>query len=179
MPLLETYMAERGWRKPARVLLTHRHQDHLGGVKDLRVQFPGSRVQDDPQGHRPAGRRSRTCATARSVEADGVTLVPVHTPGHASDHLCYYLPEDRALFTGDVVLGGSTTVIPEGDGDLVRLHGLAAPHPELDVERIYPAHGPVIEDGQGKIQEYIDHRLERERQILEAMGTGRARSPRW
>ena len=48
----------------------------------------------------------------RAIEGDGVTLVAIHTPGHASDHLCYYLEEEKAVFTGDVVLGGSTTVIP-------------------------------------------------------------------
>src|SRR5438093_9785211 len=107
-----------------------------------------------------------------TVYGDGVTLIPVHTPGHASDHLCYFLVEEQALFTGDVVLGGSTTVIPSGDGDLAdymaSLRGLLS----LDVRRIYPAHGSVIEDGQAKLSEYIQHRLMRERQILEALGDG-------
>jgi glyoxylase-like metal-dependent hydrolase (beta-lactamase superfamily II) len=106
------------------------------------------------------------------VEGDGVTLVAVHTPGHASDHLCYYLREEKAVFTGDVVLGGSTTVIPAEDGDLgddlASLRRLQA----LDLERIYPAHGPVIENAQAKIREYIDHRMERERQILAALADG-------
>jgi glyoxylase-like metal-dependent hydrolase (beta-lactamase superfamily II) len=106
------------------------------------------------------------------IVGDGVTLVPVYTPGHASDHLCYYLPEERAVFTGDVVLGGSTTVIPEEDGDLADYMASLRRLQNLDVRRIYPAHGPVIEDAQGRIQEYIDHRMLRERQILEAIGGG-------
>ena len=112
MPLLETYMAERGWRKPARVLLTHRHKDHLGGVKDLLSQYPGTPVSKmiHKDTDLPAG--ITDLRDGQKVEADGVTLVPIHTPGHASDHLCYYVPETRALFTGDVVLGGYTTVIP-------------------------------------------------------------------
>ena len=172
MPLLETYMAERGWRKPARVLLTHRHKDHLGGVKDLLTQFPGTPVSK--MIHKvvdlPAG--ITDLRDGQKVEADGVTLVPIHTPGHASDHLCYYVPETRALFTGDVVLGGSTTVIPEEDGDLAQYMASLRRIQKLDVERIYPAHGPVIENAKAKIQEYIDHRLERERQILAVMGAG-------
>jgi glyoxylase-like metal-dependent hydrolase (beta-lactamase superfamily II) len=106
------------------------------------------------------------------VTGDGVTLVPVHTPGHASDHLCYYLAEEQALFSGDLILNGSTSVIPEEDGDLGLYMDSLRRVQALGVRRIYPAHGPVIEDGPGKIQEYIDHRLLRERQILDALGAG-------
>ena len=106
-----------------------------------------------------------------------MTLVPVYTPGHASDHLCYYLVEEKALFTGDVVLGGSTTVIPSDDGDLLEYLDSLRRLAQLDVRRIYPAHGPVIEDAPARIQEYIDHRLMRERQILAALGDGLATIP--
>ena len=106
-----------------------------------------------------------------------MTLRPVYTPGHASDHLCYYLVEEQALFTGDVILGGSTTVIPSGDGDLLDYMGSLRRLQGLDVRRIYPAHGPVIEDAPAKIQEYIDHRMLRERQIVEALADGLATIP--
>jgi hydroxyacylglutathione hydrolase len=172
VPLLESYLRERGWTRPARVLLTHRHRDHVGGVPALRARFPGLRVFK--MLHRDAGLPDgiEDLREGQVVAGDGVTLVPIYTPGHASDHLCYYLPEERALFTGDVVLGGSTTVIPADDGDLLdyldslrRLQG-------LDIGRIYPAHGPVIEDGPGRIAEYLEHRLMRERQIVEALQAG-------
>jgi glyoxylase-like metal-dependent hydrolase (beta-lactamase superfamily II) len=101
-----------------------------------------------------------------------VTLVAVHTPGHASDHLCYYLREEKALFTGDVILGGSTTVIPAEDGDLGDYLASLRRLQGLDVERIYPAHGPVIENAPAKIREYLEHRMERERQIVTALGEG-------
>ena len=104
-------------------------------------------------------------------------MIAVHTPGHASDHLCYYLVEEKALFTGDVVLAGSTTVIPAGDGDLLDYMNSLKRLQGLDVRRIYPAHGPVIEDGPGRIAEYIEHRLMRERQILGALGDGLATIP--
>jgi glyoxylase-like metal-dependent hydrolase (beta-lactamase superfamily II) len=106
------------------------------------------------------------------VEGDGATLLPIHTPGHASDHLCFYLKEERALFSGDVILNGSTTVIPDEDGDLGLYMDSLRRLQALDIRRIYPAHGPVIEDGPGKIREYIDHRMLRERQILEVLGGG-------
>jgi glyoxylase-like metal-dependent hydrolase (beta-lactamase superfamily II) len=107
-----------------------------------------------------------------TVEGDGATIVPVYTPGHASDHLCYYLVEEKALFTGDVILGGSTTVIPADDGDLADYLASLRRLQALDVRRIYPAHGPVIEDAQAKIREYIEHRLLRERQIVAALADG-------
>jgi ribonuclease/clavin/mitogillin len=172
IPLLEGYLRERGWRAPSRVILTHRHKDHLGGVKDLRATFPGlpvakriHRDEDLPEG-------IQNIDDGDVIEGDGVTLIAVATPGHASDHLCYYMPEEKALFTGDVVLSGSTSVIPAGDGDLLDYMNSLKRLQALDVRRIYSAHGPVIEDGPERIAEYIAHRLMRERQILEALGDG-------
>jgi glyoxylase-like metal-dependent hydrolase (beta-lactamase superfamily II) len=177
VPLLDGYLKSRGWTQPSRVLLTHRHADHLGGVKGLRERFAGLRVSK--MIHRDAGlpEAIEDLRDGQVVEGDGVTLVPVHTPGHASDHLCYYLVEEKAVFTGDVVLGGSTTVIPPEDGDLLDYMASLRRLRGLDVRRIYPAHGPVIEDGPARIDEYIAHRLERERQILEALGDGLATIP--
>ncbi|MBI4591349.1 MAG: beta-lactamase-like protein 2 [Candidatus Rokubacteria bacterium] len=172
LPLLDDYLKHRGWPRPSRIILTHRHRDHMGGVGQLRERFPGISVSKlihrDPDLPGPM----ENLPDGATVQGDGVTLVAIYTPGHASDHLCYYLREEKALFTGDLILGGSTSVIPPDDGDLGdylaslrKLQGLA-------VKRIYPAHGPVIEDGPAKIQEYLDHRLMRERQILEALGEG-------
>jgi glyoxylase-like metal-dependent hydrolase (beta-lactamase superfamily II) len=172
VPLLAGYLAERGWKQPSRVVLTHRHRDHLGGVPHLRERYPGLRVAkmihrdtDLPEG-------IQDLRDGQAIEGDGVTLIPLHTPGHASDHLCYYLVEEQAVFTGDVVLGGSTTVIPAEDGDLLDYMSSLQRLQGLGVRRIYPAHGPVIEDGPALLAEYVEHRLLRERQILEALGDG-------
>jgi glyoxylase-like metal-dependent hydrolase (beta-lactamase superfamily II) len=169
VPLLERYLGERRFTQPSRVLLTHRHRDHLGGVEQLRQRFRGLRVSK--MRHRDAALPEPIddLRDGEVVQGDGVTLRPVYTPGHASDHLCYYLDEERALFTGDVILGGSTTVIPADDGDLLDYLGSLRRLLGLDVRRIYPAHGPVIEDGPAKIREYIEHRMLRERQILDAL----------
>jgi glyoxylase-like metal-dependent hydrolase (beta-lactamase superfamily II) len=106
------------------------------------------------------------------IRGQGVTLHALHTPGHASDHLCYYLEEERALFTGDLILGGSTTVIPPDDGDLGDYLASLRRVLALDVQRIYPAHGPVLEPARPVIEGYIAHRLERDAQILAAVGAG-------
>ncbi|HXJ85000.1 MAG TPA: MBL fold metallo-hydrolase [Candidatus Methylomirabilis sp.] len=177
VPLLEGYLERRGWARPERIVLTHRHRDHMGGVPALSQFFPGIAVskmiwKDDglPDG-------IRDLRDGETVDGDGVTLIPVHTPGHASDHLCYWMPEEQALFTGDLILGGSTTVIPDEDGDLGQYLDSLRRVQQLGVRRIYPAHGPVIEDAPSKIQEYLDHRMLRERQILEALGAGTSTIP--
>jgi glyoxylase-like metal-dependent hydrolase (beta-lactamase superfamily II) len=172
LPLLERYLAERGFSQPSRVLLTHRHRDHLGGVEQLRARYRGLRVSKMRHKDAALPEPIEDLRDGERVEGEGVTLLPVYTPGHASDHLCYYLVEERALFTGDVILGGSTTVIPSDDGDLLDYLDSLKRLLGLDVQRIYPAHGPVIEDGPAKIREYLDHRMMRERQILEAMADG-------
>ena len=174
---LTGYLAERGWTQPSRVVLTHRHRDHLGGVAHLRERYRGLHVgklihrdADLPEG-------IETLGDGQTIEGDGATLVAIHTPGHASDHLCYYLPEENAVFTGDVVLAGSTTVIPAEDGDLLDYMSSLKRLQQLGVRRIYPAHGPVVEDGPALIAEYIEHRLLRERQILEVLGDGPSTIP--
>jgi glyoxylase-like metal-dependent hydrolase (beta-lactamase superfamily II) len=99
-------------------------------------------------------------------------LRAIFTPGHAPDHLCYYLVEERALFTGDVILGAGTTVIPDDTGDLGQYMESLRRLLELDTETIYPAHGPVIRNPKQKIREYIAHRELRDLQVLDAIEDG-------
>jgi len=172
VPLFGRYLDERGWSQPSRVVLTHRHRDHLGGVPQLRERYRGLRVAKMIYRDDGLPENVENLADGARIEGDGATLVAIHTPGHASDHLCYYLEEEKAVFTGDVVLGGSTTVIPAEDGDLLDYLNSLKRLQGLDVQRIYPAHGPVIDNAQAKLTEYIEHRMLRERQILQALGDG-------
>jgi len=154
-----------------RIVLTHAHVDHIGGVKQVREKYGEHQVLKMPWPEHDAAAGGPIVAIGADavVTADGVTLRAIHTPGHAPDHLCYYLEEEKALFTGDVVLGAGTTVIPDDTGDLGQymdsLHRLL----QLDLKTIYPAHGPVIRRPKEKIREYIAHRELRERQVLDAL----------
>jgi hydroxyacylglutathione hydrolase len=170
--LLEDFLAGERLGEVRQVLLTHRHMDHMGGVPDVRRAFPRVPVAKLVRNDATLPVPMEPLADGAVVRAAGVTLHALHTPGHASDHLCYYLEEERALFTGDLILGGSTTVIPPDDGDLGDYMASLRRVLALDVQRIYPAHGPVLEPARPVIEGYIAHRLERDAQILAAVRAG-------
>jgi endoribonuclease LACTB2 len=151
-----------------RVLLTHAHVDHIGGVGQMRAKFGEIEILKKrwPGHDEVAGCPLTAVEDGAIVRTEGATLRAIHTPGHAPDHLCYYLEEEKALFTGDVILGAGTTVIPEQTGDLGDYLASLRRLLELDLNRIYPGHGPVILNPKVKIREYIAHRELRERQIV-------------
>jgi glyoxylase-like metal-dependent hydrolase (beta-lactamase superfamily II) len=176
LPVLAEAMRRCGCERIQEIVLTHGHPDHIGGVRSVMERFGRVRVRKLPDAtfDAPYGDlRMEALAEGEPVTTEGATLRGIHAPGHAPDHLNFVLEEERALFSGDNVLGVGTTVIPAESGDLGdylrSLERLLAEKPT----RIYPAHGPLIADGVAKLREYIAHRAERERQILDAL-TGRA-----
>ncbi|HEY2105092.1 MAG TPA: MBL fold metallo-hydrolase [Candidatus Binataceae bacterium] len=157
-----------------KIVVTHAHGDHLGGVRQIRPRFGELEVLKMPWPRHDdlAVAPITAIQYGDQVNADGATLRAVFTPGHAPDHLCYYLEEERAIFTGDVILGAGTTVIPDDTGDLGQYMDSLRRLLQLDPDLIYPAHGPVIRNAREKIQEYIAHRELREQQVLEVLREG-------
>jgi glyoxylase-like metal-dependent hydrolase (beta-lactamase superfamily II) len=148
------------------ILLTHHHSDHASAARSL-----GSKSGAPVLAFRPmAG--ERRLRDGEVVLGGGVRLRAVHTPGHTSDHVVFHDLDTGALFTGDAVLGRGTSVISPPEGDMAAyLRSLAAMR-RIDPGIIYPGHGPAVWAARSKLDEYLEHRAERERQILEALRAG-------
>jgi glyoxylase-like metal-dependent hydrolase (beta-lactamase superfamily II) len=167
---LQAIGAALAGRPLARVLVTHGHPDHAAGIPALRAAWPGLVV---------CAWRSAVDAGAHGlidnelVNAGDRQLRVVHTPGHAADHVCFWDPARRDLFGGDMVIAGTTVMIPGRQGGGLRayldsLRRLAA----LGPSRILPGHGPIIERPLELIAEYLDHRMQREAQIIACLSAG-------
>lgn len=162
------------------ICCTHTHRDHSPAAAPL-SEATGAPVigcaplvleSSEPRADVPFDtdyRPDRVLADGESVSGPGWTLTALATPGHTSNHLCYALAESGALFTGDHVMGWSTTVIAPPDGDMAdymasldRLDGRG--------DRIYyPAHGPAVENPKQLVRAMVGHRRQRERQILKLL----------
>lgn len=154
------------------VLLTHGHPDHSEGARafaegvgcPVRAVEPEYRLGLDGLGDGDV------------VEVDGLELHVVGTPGHTADSVSFLLPGHCALLSGDTVLGRGTTVVAHPDGrlgayldSLRRLRDLTQ---SAGVERIWPGHGPVVDDARGVIDSYLAHRAERLAQVRDAVAAG-------
>jgi glyoxylase-like metal-dependent hydrolase (beta-lactamase superfamily II) len=151
------------------VLLTHHHFDHSEAAKEFAERMGCGVRALDPE-YRLG---SEGLAGGDVVELDGLEIRVVSTPGHTADSLSFVLPAERAVLTGDTVLGRGTTVVahPDGQlgaylGSLDRLHDLAEAH---EIGTIWPGHGPVIDDALGALDYYISHRAERLQQVESAV----------
>ena len=125
-------------------------------------------------------RHKRPCGRAVCLDGTEFRLEALHTPGHAPNHLCFWLDEERALFTGDHVLNGTTTVVnPQRGGDMIQyLASLDRLRKIKRIARICPGHGDVIEDPAAVLDEYVAHRKMRERQILKLLKAKPATIPK-
>ena len=159
-------------------MLTHTHPDHAPGTARLveatgaEVLAYGKRIDKDANVV-----PDRVIGEGDTIEGTEFGLDVLHTPGHAPNHLCFLLEEERVLFTGDNVLEGMFSVInPARGGDMtVYLDDARAARRSSASSRLCPGHGDVIEEPRPRIQEYSAHRLDRERQVLGVLKAGPAR----
>jgi glyoxylase-like metal-dependent hydrolase (beta-lactamase superfamily II) len=142
------------------VLVTHSHPDHLPLAAKLAER------------HHAHVARYPELGDGDVVRVGGLALTALFTPGHAPDHLCFWMAEDRVAFTGDLVLGQGSSMItyPEGDvaAYLASLDRLARLEPRI----LFPGHWDPVRDAAAKIAEYREHRLDRERQIVDELRRG-------
>jgi glyoxylase-like metal-dependent hydrolase (beta-lactamase superfamily II) len=150
------------------VLLTHTHPDHAPAtarvVKATGAEVLGFAKRDkDGSGIVP----DRTIADGDTIDGTEFALEVLHTPGHAPNHVCFRLEEERLLFTGDTVLDGTWSVVnPARGGDMAVYLASLERLRKLRLSRLAPGHGDVIEEPKARIDEYIAHRKQRERQVL-------------
>ncbi len=151
------------------VLLTHHHLDHSEAAKEFAERVGCGVRALDPQ-YRLG---SEGLADGDVVEVDGLEVRVIGTPGHTADSLSFLVSAERAVLTGDTVLGRGTTVVAHPDGQLGayldsldRLHALAA---EQEIASIWPGHGPVIEEALPALDYYRSHRVERLAQVEQAL----------
>lgn len=158
-------VARAAGERVAAVLVTHDHPDHAPGAATF-----AQRVGAPLYAFRLAG--AEHLRDGQVVSSGDLQVVAVHTPGHTSDHLAFHLPTEGALFAGDAVLGRGTSFIDPPDGDLSQYLRTLRRMQELGARTIYPGHGPVVLDAPAKLQQYIDHRAEREQQVVGALSNG-------
>ncbi|GAC1405055.1 MAG: MBL fold metallo-hydrolase [Candidatus Velthaea sp.] len=168
-------LAERENARYAAILVTHGHPDHYPGALALKRET-GAPVFAHPAA-KFAHDRDLEDGARLAFEDEAFTIV--HAPGHARDHLVFWLETDKALFTGDVVIGRGTVVIAPPSGDMrayqTTLERLLRDYGHADT--IYGGHGPTIRAPRAKLEEYIAHRRQRERQIVEMLERSAATIP--
>lgn len=189
------------------IIITHEHQDHVGGISRLRLAFPDVRIWKRPKwaGEKDPSGRKYDCVLENGtvIAVSGATLRAVLTPGHTVDHVALVLQEEGAIFTGDCVLGSGTAVfenlhdyvgslrilqrelelskaecellaqevaeeLAENDQDIADSLSQIVDD-EVEIGRLYPGHGALVQNGLQRIKDYIEHRQLREDQIVKVL----------
>jgi endoribonuclease LACTB2 len=182
--LLDTIFPDTKTEELSIILITHRHYDHIGGVVHIlqELRSRGKRLpqvfmrysEESISAMQDAGFTAENIENGQFFQTEGATLRAMYTPGHCNDHVSFILMEDRALLSGDCILGCSSAVfddllkLMESLKSIEKLFSVDAEYP---LSKIYPGHGPTLfgEKAMDTIRDYIFHRSEREEQLLNAL----------
>jgi len=172
-------------KRVTHILVTHCHSDHSPAAKPLK-QWSGAKTyafgphgsgRDEFEAKVEAGGDLDFVPDARVkdgelIRGDGFTFECVHTPGHTSNHMCFALKEEQALFTGDHIMGWSTTVVTPPDGNMTEYMASVKKLQARADKTLYPTHGAPVGEPKPFLAAYLEHRYEREAQILAAIKDG-------
>lgn len=171
------------------IIISHTHYDHWGGLPSI-LSSDLNRAPSAIQVHKmivndsspsefshhhdiPSDIKITPLKNNQKFEVGGATLRVIHTPGHTKDHCTFLLEEEGAIFTADCILGQGTAVFEDLKDYIDGLQHLL----DFNPKRLYPGHGPIIEDGKTKILEYIKHRQDREKQIIQVLQSRTSATP--
>ena len=158
--------------KIKQIVVTHTHPDHSPGVKLLqeRMDVPAyGMLTETSKGQDRSFNPDKILKDGDTFEETEFTLKVVHTPGHASNHLCYILEEEEFIFTGDHIMNGSTVVIGPPDGNMKQYLDSLEKLKQFKLSKIAPGHGEVLDSPHEVAEWIINHRLQREGKVAEAL----------
>jgi len=153
------------------IIITHAHPDHISGLSLLKRRtgaqtiLHSAEVTDIPI--------DRRVEDGEVISLGGIDLEIVHTPGHNPGHICLYIRKSKIMFSGDHVLSKTTTALQPPWGDMTQYIESLRKLLKYDIDLMLPAHGPPIREPRKRIEEIIQHRLEREQQVFELLSKGK------
>lgn len=157
------------------VLVTHGHPDHATGVPAIATAHPKTEFAKyvSPGDAPTHGIHWRTLVDGDQIGFGGATVTAIHTPGHSPDHLAFWHESTRTLYSGDLLIAGTTVAIDASHGgNLIQYLKSLERVLEFEPRQLLPAHGAVVDDPPALVRSYLEHRRERERQIVAALAAG-------